>query len=368
MEIDGGKKRSSKPTSKGTSVAEGIASLVSTFEESDLEKKFHTGQTTFHVSLNRFQKAIERASPPTVPRNSFEDVKIPVETMMSMISGYLLRTGRLEMAKQFNSTISADQVQPYQQLAELHTFLKARNVNPVIDWLATLPETIGRDAIFDLTYLLRKLHYGNLIRAKSATEAVEYAREWFAPYMLKYPLEIHKLLGATAFLPSIEEPAYVSIMGSSVLMKAEDLLSQLYCRANGLPIEAYLLTLVRASSFALPYLSKANTLASSMSKSSASTGTAAAHQQLNVEIVLPKEFVFHSTFCCPVSKELSSSSNPPQLLPCGHVLSKDIITDMSRGNISYRSRLPPSDLPHPFKCPYCPEKVQMSQVKTLSFD
>jgi len=33
-----------------------------------------------------------------------------------------------------------------------------------------------------------------------------------------------------------------------------------------------------------------------------------------------QEFVFHSIFACPVSKDQSTDSNPPMLLPCGHVL------------------------------------------------
>lgn len=365
MEIDGKQKPSKKSSTGASTVPEGIAMLVEKFEESELEKKFESGQTAFHVSLNRFQKAIERVSPPTVPRNTFESVEVPSSTMMSIISSYLMRTGRLEMAREFNANLTDSDLEPYRELCDLLSMLKARNISPIIDWLSTLPETVGRDAIFELTFQLRKLHYGNLIRAKSAIEAIEYARMHFTPYMQRYATEMGKLLGATAFLPSIEEPAYISIMGSHVLMKAEDLLAHLYCRAKALPTEAHLLTLVRASSFALPYLSKANILASSMS--SKPSHSSAATPLLNAEIVLPKEFVFHSTFCCPVSKELSSSSNPPQLLPCGHVLSKDIITDMSRA-ISFRSRVPAAEVPHSFKCPYCPEKVQVSQVKTLTFD
>ena len=33
-----------------------------------------------------------------------------------------------------------------------------------------------------------------------------------------------------------------------------------------------------------------------------------------------QEFVFHSIFACPVSKDQSTRDNPPMLLPCGHVL------------------------------------------------
>lgn len=332
------------------SVEEGLQSLTAAFEESDLTKKFETGQTSFHHALNRLQKSIERTVPPTVPQMPFEDAQLSSESMLSLITDYLLHTGRLEMA-QSTSQLSESDLLPYQQLVSLRTSLKARDVDPIITWLQELPES---DEISELMFMLRKLHYGNLIKAKASPEALEYARLYFMPYMSVNRPEMQKLLGALAFLPSIEEPNYIGLVGSAVQAQAEDMLSQLFCRANCLPADAHLLTLVRASPHALPNLSKAKTLSSSMGKAS-------------VAVELPKDFVFHSTFCCPVSKELSSPTNPPQLLPCGHVLSKDIVHDLSRGNVSYR-RAPPSDTPHPFKCPYCPEKVQISQVRTLSFD
>jgi hypothetical protein len=45
-------------------------------------------------------------------------------------------------------------------------------------------------------------------------------------------------------------------------------------------------------------------------------------EQLPVEIELPSEFTFHTTFRCPVSKEATTADNPPMLLPCGHVISR----------------------------------------------
>jgi hypothetical protein len=65
-------------------------------------------------------------------------------------------------------------------------------------------------------------------------------------------------------------------------------------------------------------------------------------EQLPVELELGHEFVFHSIFACPVSRDQSSAENPPTMLPCGHVLCKQSVTKLAKG--STRS----------FKCPYCP--------------
>mmetsp|Transcript_17297 Transcript_17297/g.15203 ORF Transcript_17297/g.15203 Transcript_17297/m.15203 type:complete len:148 (-) Transcript_17297:246-689(-) len=66
----------------------------------------------------------------------------------------------------------------------------------------------------------------------------------------------------------------------------------------------------------------------------------------NTEIPIPtdlgKNFQFHSIFVCPVTKEESSHDNPPTMLKCGHVISKQATKKLLTGN---RTK---------FKCPYCP--------------
>jgi len=49
------------------------------------------------------------------------------------------------------------------------------------------------------------------------------------------------------------------------------------------------------------------------------------------EVNLGQDFVFHNIFICPVSKE---TNNNPMLLKCGHVISKQSLNKMTRGNIN----------------------------------
>lgn len=72
---------------------------------------------------------------------------------------------------------------------------------------------------------------------------------------------------------------------------------------------------------------------------------------LTLPLELAPEHRFHSIFICPVSKQQSTSSNPPLRLPCGHVVSK-----VSLEGIARRGR---------FKCPYCPKEGAMVMTQEL---
>jgi len=372
MDVDqGAAKQASSRRSTPNSVADSLKSLYDSWSEVGPEKGFASGQTAYHHSLNRFQKAMDREVPAVIPLHPLPSVNISSSNMNSLIASYLLHTGRLEMASKLHPLITIEQLAPYEELHRLISSLRSREVVPILDWLSTGMESVDATQLFDLSFTLRKLHYGNLLRAKLSDDALEYAKSWFLPYMQEHREEMQKLVGALAFLPSIEDPIYKSLIGSTVLVKAEEQLTHAFCRAKGLATEPHLLTLIRASAHALPNFAKASILSSSIGLTQSTNGHVApsgASSAVSFEIPLPREFTFHSLFCCPVSKELSTSGNPPQLLPCGHVLSKDIVTELARGRASYRPRDAHSEPVHPFKCPYCPEKVQASEVNTITFD
>lgn len=84
-------------------------------------------------------------------------------------------------------------------------------------------------------------------------------------------------------------------------------------------------------------------------------GSPSSPGELPVELHLGDEYVFQSIFSCPVSREQSTPSNPPMLLPCGHVLCKGSVQRLGRG----AARI--------FKCPYCPKECTMGQCRELHF-
>ena len=53
---------------------------------------------------------------------------------------------------------------------------------------------------------------------------------------------------------------------------------------------------------------------------------------LQIEIQLTPENRYHSIFACPVSKEQSTEQNPPMMMTCGHVITKDSLQKLCKSN------------------------------------
>ena len=110
--------------------------------------------------------------------------------------------------------------------------------------------------------------------------------------------------------------------------------------------------MVSAGAAALPTLLK---LASVVAKTQPTSDLAGQGDELPVEVPLGREFVFHSIFACPVSREQSLPDNPPMMLPCGHCICRQSISRIAKSAT------------RAFKCPYCPQEASMQQCMELHF-
>ena len=77
--------------------------------------------------------------------------------------------------------------------------------------------------------------------------------------------------------------------------------------------------------------------------------------ELPIDIELPKCYQHHNIFVCPVNKEAADGDNRPQLLTCGHVVSKQALERMARAE---RQK---------FKCHTCPAQMMKEDVKEILF-
>jgi hypothetical protein len=106
---------------------------------------------------------------------------------------------------------------------------------------------------------------------------------------------------------------------------------------------------VAAGAASLPTLAK---LAAIFAKTQPASELAG-EGQLPMEVPLGPEFVFHSIFACPVSREQSSPENPPMMLPCGHCICKQSVIRIAKS--ANRA----------FKCPYCPKESTLQMCMEL---
>ncbi|GAB7351707.1 hypothetical protein MBLNU459_g2297t2 [Dothideomycetes sp. NU459] len=157
--------------------------------------------------------------------------------------------------------------------------------------------------------------------------ALEYARNTFPNFSSRYMRETSALLGSLAYSPGLTTSPYRHVFFNERAW--DDVASSFvreFCGMLGLSERSPLYTAVTAGGIALPVLEKLERVMGEVG------GQWTSVNELPVEIPLPPSYLFHSIFVCPVSKEQATDANPPMMLPCGHVIAKESLEKISRGN------------------------------------
>lgn len=351
-------------------ISEG-SSCVSLNEDSKLRKEAQSSIKDFHVQISKLAKAHEDckaintvgSDDPCTMKGIVSLSSSPAvsEAMNIAILEHLCRTNQIEAAEVFASEVGISVAklnsmkQPYLDLHIILDALKRRDLGPASSWAeanrsklphkdAAAPPSTIPPSFFE--FRLLQLHFVATLKANGRDAALSFARGNFEPFaQAGYP--VHRLMGLLAIGATTELglKRYADLLSSSVWEEAASEFSTLACGLMGQSKNPPLLVAVAAGSVALPPLLK---LGKVMEQSSMQQGPMA---ELPVELDLgTTEFIFHSIFACPVTKEQATPSNPPCLLPCGHMLCEESIMKIVRA----RTRT--------FKCPYCPVE---SKVESL---
>jgi len=326
-----------------------------------------------HSGLGKYAKAIEKkfkdgASPFNEPDHDAMTTQTPL--IKRAIVMHLIREGYFAVAATLVADINSRHETPKATASSVATWendfgpsatklasLRAQfsemyhilgemrsnhNLTPAIEWAqknSTLLESRGSNLEFDLC----RLRYVALLVSPSAgpNAAVAYARQTFPRFGTRFAAQTNALLGALAYTSDIGSSPYASLVNpvltdSETFATAATAFTSEFCACMNLSSASPLSTAVSAGYIALPTLLKLNEI---QRKHGTSWTTA---QELPVEVPLPAAYQFHSVFVCPVSKEQSTDSNPPMMLPCAHVIAKESMENLNKvhgGKI---------------KCPYCP--------------
>ncbi|KAG5440802.1 hypothetical protein PCK2_000101 [Pneumocystis canis] len=203
-----------------------------------------------------------------------------------------------------------------------------------------------------LEFDLHKLKFISIFTRNSSNnhqEAINYARTHFPAFSNRYLKEIKQLMCLFCYTSNMSLFPYRQLYTPEHLWTSiQASFSREYCSLIGFSPDSPLHTVSIAGSLAIPTLLKM----SSIMKEKKTEWTS--QNELPVEIPLPSKYQFHSVFTCPVSKEQTTEANPPLMIPCGHVISKNSIERLSKDNPTNK-----------FKCPYCPKETTPQEAILL---
>lgn len=167
------------------------------------------------------------------------------------------------------------------------------------------------------------------------SRALLFAWQELQSFSTRYLPELRQLAAALAYSPNLEESPYRHIFDHQTAWDhVSASFTREFCGLMKLSAESPLYIAATAGAIALPTLLKLQTI---MQQKRTEWTT---ENELPVETPLPPAYQFHAIFVCPVSKEQTTDSNPPMMMPCGHVVAQESLQRLSKGG--------------KFKCPYCP--------------
>ncbi|KAF2743046.1 hypothetical protein M011DRAFT_411486 [Sporormia fimetaria CBS 119925] len=248
----------------------------------------------------------------------------------------------------------------YNMLHELRT---NRNLEPAIAWAKSQSQLLELRGS-NLEFELHQLRFISLFTSKSAQDdymtddpesemdgllrAWAYARSAFGPFQKRHAAAIQQLMGAMAFAFGVSDSPYKRYFHNNAAWNdVAASFTREYCSLLGLSADSPLYVATTAGTIALPHLLKMQNI---MRQKNAEWTT---QEELPVEIPLPPSYHFHSIFVCPVTKAQSTDENPPMMLPCRHVISREAMERISRGGR--------------VKCPYCPMESPVKDAKKVVF-
>ncbi|KAG6337209.1 hypothetical protein ID866_1881 [Astraeus odoratus] len=325
----------------GTISEDTFALLAQTVEakRKDIEEK----QKEIYSAIMRLGKALDKSFTQSLPAYdplfASDNAKASLDLVVAM---HLLRTGQFSTAETFiqesGVIIDAQLRGKFEELHRILTALRKQDIGPALE---SSP----------LEFYLHRSQYIRLLFACSPPNyqpALSYAHATLRNYYAEHTVEFRRLLTCVAYLPreKLKRSPYADLASPTVHTDLESLFAVEYCASLGMSRQIPLRVIGDiGAGGALSRIEKARTVMKEK-KSEWSQS-----DELPIEITLPPENRYHSIFACPVSKEQSTETNPPVMMTCGHVITKDSLQKLSKVN----GRV---------KCPYCPaESLQANALR-----
>lgn len=241
--------------------------------------------------------------------------------------------------------------EPYIRLSGLMESLRAGDIQPSLSWARENKDKLKDDG-HRLEFELCRLRYLMLLQQQSPNKALVFAQKHFPSFTGAFGNEVQTLMGCLAYANRLSQNSpYQSYVSTDFLSAACSKLSAAYCKVQQLPQESAFTQCIKLGTTSLP---KINRVLALMKEKKGIEWSQ--QDELPVEIELSNDLRFHSVFVCPVLRQQGTDTNPPMMLPCGHVICQEALGRLSKGSGHVR-----------FKCPYCPVESNASQALRVYF-
>ncbi|KAF7322935.1 CTLH domain-containing protein [Mycena chlorophos] len=323
------------------------------------KKEVDERQKEIYNAMTRLGKALDKKFPTPLP--SYPGIFTSPSSVAALdrtIAIHLLRTGQFESAGVFLEEcpveIPGDLRAQFVDLHRILQALKSQDVGPALGWVAKNRQFL-RDRGSPLEFHLHRSQFIRLLLSShppNITQALAYGKESMPPFYADHEAEVGRLYGCIAYLPltRMQTSPYADLASPSLHFDLEPLFAKEYCASLGMSRQVPLRVVGDiGGGGALARIEKGRKVMRERKSEWSQV------DELPIEIPLPPENRYHSIFTCPVSKEQSSDMNPPMMMLCGHVVSKDSLHKLSKpGGYENGDRR--------VKCPYCPMESPLSSA------
>ncbi|KAG1666178.1 hypothetical protein FOA52_012025 [Chlamydomonas sp. UWO 241] len=324
-----------------------------------------------HSAVGKLGKALDKAMDMQLDIcKAMRDTPLDEANMNLVVAEHFFREGRFDVGDalvvEAGIPMADDLKQPYIAMHAVLREIKAKNLQPALAWAAANAERLSPDGTpSSFEFRLQALNFVQLLKEQGRNAALAYGKRHFGRYQARYMRDIQRLMGCLVYYGRpLAARQYGDLLSPDAWDDAEAEFTRQACSLMGQASESPLAVVVAAGAAALPKLFK---LAAVMEQNM--QGDLKTCEQLPVELELGNEFVFHSIFACPVSREQAMPDNPPMLLPCNHAMPdhppmllpcNHVLCEQSVLKIAKsRTRV--------FKCPYCPVEARADNLRPLVF-
>ena len=282
------------------------------------------------------------------------------DVLDAIIAQHFVREGRFELAELFSkesgTPLDASMLNQFGDMFSITEALKNKDVSLAIQWAFKNRSALERIGT-SLEFQLHRLEYLNRAQTGGPLAAIQYAKANFDHFGqrhikgIEFNVEIQKLMCSLLYFKRLSSSPYASLINPHAWADIQVKFCRDFCSLIGIGSDAPLYTSVVVGTLSLPYIHK---MAQVMK---VQPGLDWSQQgEMAIDLPLLNSHRFHSIFACPVSKEQSTLTNPPMMMLCGHVISKESLMRICKGNMNTR-----------FKCPYCPSDSTASQAVQVYF-